>query len=96
MHRDECRFPGTTTYGAARVPAVLYTDGLTGPKRDKLNAEDSFARVLESVAGLDDVAILTVRPAARPSLELDITLPAQPNNGRIFRQALHRFISQPD
>lgn len=89
---------------------VLYTDGLIEGKRDKLDAEDTFAKVLQTVAGLheanpaeaiatrlidappsDDVAILTIRAAARPLLELDITLPAQPNNGRIFRQALRRF-----
>jgi len=89
---------------------VLYTDGLIEAKRDELNPEETFAKVLQSVAGMhevnpaeaiaarlidtppsDDVAILTVRAAARPLLELDITLPAQPNNGRIFRQALRRF-----
>lgn len=89
---------------------VLYTDGLIEAKRDRPNAEEAFATVLQTVAGLhevnpaeaiaarwidappsDDVAILTVRAAARPLLELDITLPAQPNNGRIFRQALRRF-----
>jgi len=89
---------------------VLYTDGLIEAKRGNLNPEETFAKVLQSVAGMhevnpaeaiaarlidtppsDDVAILTVRAAARPLLELDITLPAQPNNGRIFRQALRRF-----
>jgi PAS domain S-box-containing protein len=89
---------------------VLYTDGLVESKRGKLNAEDSLAKVLQTVVGLhlanpaeaiaarlietppsDDVAILTVSAATRPLLELDITLPAQPNNGRIFRQALRRF-----
>ncbi|MBV8668199.1 MAG: SpoIIE family protein phosphatase [Candidatus Eremiobacteraeota bacterium] len=39
----------------------------------------------------DDVAVLTVQAAAKPLLELDLTLPAQPVSSRLFRQALRRF-----
>src|SRR6202011_3163952 len=33
---------------------VLYTDGLIEGKRDKLDAEDTFAKVLQAVAGLHE------------------------------------------
>jgi len=57
----------------------------------EVNPAEAIAARLIDTPPSDDVAILTVRAAARPLLELDITLPAQPNNGRIFRQALRRF-----
>ncbi len=57
----------------------------------ELNPAEAIAARWLDAPPSDDVAILTVRAAARPLLELDITLPAQPNNGRIFRQALRRF-----
>jgi PAS domain S-box-containing protein len=39
----------------------------------------------------DDVAILTVNVAASPLQAIDLTLPAAPASGRLFRQALRRF-----
>ncbi|MDQ6768165.1 MAG: SpoIIE family protein phosphatase [Candidatus Eremiobacteraeota bacterium] len=54
------------------------------------NAAEAIAsRMVETP--FDDVAVLTVAPSAKPLLELDLTLPAQPASGRIFRQALRRF-----
>ncbi len=55
------------------------------------NPAESIAARLVDPSPLDDVAVLTISAAAKPLLELDLTLPAQPVSGRVFRQALRRF-----
>ncbi len=55
------------------------------------NPAEEIAKSTVGVSPSDDVAILTVQAAEKPLLELDLTLPAQPVSGRLFRQALRRL-----
>jgi anti-sigma regulatory factor (Ser/Thr protein kinase) len=55
------------------------------------NPAEAIASLTVGTLPSDDVAVLTVSPALRPLLELDLTLPAQPQSGKLFRQALRRF-----
>lgn len=54
-------------------------------------AEEIAQSLLGDAPPSDDVAVLTIQAAAKPLLELDLTLPAQPVSSRLFRQALRRF-----
>ncbi len=55
------------------------------------NPAEAIASLMVGTLASDDVAVLTVSPALRPLLELDLTLPAQPVSSKLFRQALRRF-----
>jgi PAS domain S-box-containing protein len=60
-------------------------------RRGEPNAARFIAETLVGNAPSDDVAVLTVATSVEPLRELDLTLPALPTSGRLFRQALHRL-----
>jgi anti-sigma regulatory factor (Ser/Thr protein kinase) len=75
------------TTGEARLREA----GRLALHRGEPNAARFIAETLVGNSPSDDVAVLTVATSVEPLRELDLTLPALPTSGRLFRQALHRL-----
>jgi PAS domain S-box-containing protein len=71
--------------------AQLRAAARTALEENQADPATFIATTLVGAAPSDDVAILTVNVAASPLQTIDVTLPAAPASGRLFRQALRRF-----